>query len=179
MTLRRAAAAIDTWTDKTCRWVIWLTLIMVLIGAFNAIARKASTSIGINLSSNAFLELQWYAFSIVFLIGGVYGLKTGAHVRVDVLYGRLSAKAKTWINLIGTLTFLIPFSLFCLWATWPMMIDSWKILEDSPDPGGLWRYPIKTVVFLSFISLLIQGIGELLKHVADLREEPLDEGGLS
>ncbi|MDJ0838116.1 MAG: TRAP transporter small permease subunit [Acidobacteriota bacterium] len=167
--LLRIANTIDKLTDRVGRWLAWLTLFMVLVGAFNAVARYLSRYVGVNLSSNSFLEMQWYAFSIVFLLGGVYALKNGAHVRVDVLYGRLGNNYKVWINLVGTVIFLIPFCIFMLWASWPDVVDSWEVLEVSSDPGGLPRYPIKTVVLLAFVLLLVQALAELIKLIAVVR----------
>jgi TRAP-type mannitol/chloroaromatic compound transport system permease small subunit len=163
------ARLIDRLNERLGRGVAWLTLAMVLIGAFNAVARYLGRYIGVNLSSNAYIELQWYLFSLVFLLGGAYTLRHNAHVRVDVIYGRLSNRARAWINLLGTLIFLIPFALFGLWVSWPSVRNSWAVLEDSPDPGGLPRYPIKTAILVAFALLLVQGIAEAVKHVAVLR----------
>ena len=114
---------------------------MVLVGAFNACARYLSRFIGHNYSSNALLELQWYMFSAVFLLGAAATLKRDGHVRVDVLYGRLSPKRKAIINLCGTVLFLIPFCIFGIWTSWEYALNSWHELEVSPDPGGLPAIP--------------------------------------
>jgi len=162
---------IDKFTDHVGHVISWLTLFMVLISAFNAVARYGSRFIGINLSSNAFLELQWQAFSIVFLLGGAYALKCGAHVRVDVLYGSLSDRVRAMINLVGTIIFLLPFCLLMLWVTWPMVVNSWTVRETSPNPDGLPFYPIKSFILLAFFLLLLQAISEIIKHTAVLRGE--------
>lgn len=162
------AKRIDAVTERMGRLVLWLSLIMVLVGAFNAVARWAAKFIGINLSSNALLELQWQSFSVLFLLGGAYALKLGAHVRVDVLYGRLSTRKRAWINFLGTVFFLIPFAVFLLLVSWPMVYNSWSIWEQSPDPGGLPVYPIKTFLLIGFAFLLIQGFAEAVKHLAVL-----------
>jgi len=161
--------SIDRMTDFIGRMTFWLTLAMVVMGAFNAVARYVSKFIGVNLSSNAFIEAQWYMFSMVFLLGGAYALRHGAHVRVDVLYGRVSRRAQNWINLFGALVFLIPFCIFMLAVTWHSVLNSWLTWEQSPDPGGLPRFPIKTVVPLAICLLMAQGFSEIIKNVAFLR----------
>ena len=142
---------------------------MVLIGAYNAIARYLGRFIGVNLSSNLYLELQWYLFSLIFLLGAGYALKENAHVRVDVLYGRFEARARAWINVVGSVLMLIPFSIFVLWVSWPSIRNSWAVREMSPDPGGLPRYPLKAVIIVAFVLLLAQGVSELVKDLAILR----------
>lgn len=156
-------------TSGLGRFISWLALLMVLIGAYNAIARYLGRFIGINLSSNLYLELQWYLFSLIFLLGAGFALKENAHVRVDVLYGRMQARAKARINVIGSVLMLIPFCIFVLWVSWPSIRNSWAVREVSPDPGGLPRYPLKAVIIVAFILLLAQGVAELLKDVRILR----------
>jgi TRAP-type mannitol/chloroaromatic compound transport system permease small subunit len=185
----RLANGIDHFNEWIGRALCWLTLVMVLVGSYNAIVRylaqfagtdpesagvfeKVLISIGevaVPLNSNGFIELQWYLFSLVFLLGAAYTLKHNAHVRVDVLYGRLSAKGKAWINLLGTLLFLIPFCVLMLWTAWPAVQESWSLREMSSDPGGLPRYPIKTVIPIAFMFLLVQGVAMLIRQVAILR----------
>ena len=122
-------------------------------------------------------ELQWYLFSLIFLLGAAYALKDDAHVRVDVVYGRLRRKAKARINVIGSVLMLIPFCVFVLWVSWPSIRNSWIVREGSPDPGGLPRYPLKAVIIVAFALLVLQGISQLLKDVAVLREPDEDENG--
>lgn len=161
--------AIDRLNDVIGRTVLWLVGLMVLIGAYNAVARYLNRFTETNLASNAYLEAQWYLFSLVFLLGAAYALKEDAHVRVDVLYGRLGPRGKAWIDLAGTVLFLIPFSLLMLWVSWPSVAASWRVREVSPDPGGLPRYPIKAVILVAFVLLLLQGISQVFKQVALLR----------
>ena len=142
---------------------------MVLVGSFNAIARYLGPRVGLHVSSNAYIELQWYLFSLVFLLAGAYTLKHDRHVRVDVFYARLSARGQAWIDLAGFLAFLIPFSIVGLWVSWPAVRASWAILEGSPDPGGLPRYPIKSVILVAFVLLIAQGAAELIRRIAFLR----------
>ncbi len=174
----RLASGIDRVSVWTGRIVCWLTLAMVLLGAFNALARYFDRYTGLGLSSNLYLELQWYLFSLVFLLGAAYTLQRDRHVRVDVLYGRLSARGQAWINLLGTVLFLLPFCALMLWATWPFVMHSWELLEQSPDPGGLPRYPIKTAIPLAFLLLMLQGFAMLIRQVAVLRGASPDETGL-
>ena len=168
--LRRISAAIDRLNDRLGSAIQWLALVMVIIGAFNAVARYAGRYTGLSLSSNAYLELQWYLFSLVFLMGAAYGLNHDYHVRVDVLYARLGRRGRAWIDLIGSTFFLAPFAFVMLWVSWGPVANSWAILETSPDPGGLPRYPIKTVILVSFFLLLLQAISQIVKNAAILEE---------
>jgi TRAP-type mannitol/chloroaromatic compound transport system permease small subunit len=167
--LLRASRAVDAFHSGVGTFVAWLTLVMVLVGSFNALARYLGRWVGLNVSSNAWLELQWYLFSLVFLLGAAHTLERGAHVRVDVLYGRLSTRARSWIDLLGALLFLVPFTLFALWVSWPAVRNSWAIREGSPDPSGLPRFPIKAAILVGFALLLLQGLSEAVKAAARLR----------
>lgn len=162
------ARGIDRVTDTAYRLIRWLTVLMIVVGAYNAIARYVTKYTGFNLASNAYFDIQWYLFSLVFLLGAAYGLNREVHVRVDVLYTRLSSRTRTWIDLIGTLVFVIPFSIVMLITSWPAVRNSWAVREASPDPGGLARYPIKTVILVCFSLLLLQGISQVIKKVAGL-----------
>lgn len=165
----RIARSIDRVNEHIGRGVYWLTLVMVLVGAYNAIVRYLDRYTGLGLSSNTYIELQWYLFSVLFMLGAAYTLKHNAHVRVDVLFSRLSSKGQAWINLLGTVLFLLPFCALMLWVSWPTVRNSWAILEQSPDPGGLPRYPIKTMIPIAFILLFVQGLSMLIKQVAILQ----------
>jgi len=168
--LQRISAAIDRLNDRIGATIQWIALVMVIVGAFNAIARYADRYTGLSLSSNAYLELQWYLFSLIFLMGAAYGLNHDYHVRVDVLYARLGRRARAWIDLIGSAFFLVPFAFMMLWISWRPVANSWSIFETSPDPGGLPRYPIKTVMLVSFFLLLLQAISQIVKNAAILGE---------
>ncbi|MEM1271835.1 MAG: TRAP transporter small permease subunit, partial [Bacteroidota bacterium] len=137
------------------------------IGAFNAVARYLGRFTGTNLSSNAYIEMQWYLFSIVFLAAGAWALQQDAHVRVDVLFGRLSPKRQALVNLVGTLIFLLPFCVLMIWVSWSYVENSWSIREVSPDPGGLPRYPIKFLIPFAFVLMLLQAISQAIKHAAE------------
>jgi TRAP-type mannitol/chloroaromatic compound transport system permease small subunit len=166
----RIADAIDRLNDRLGRFVCWLTLAMVLIASYNAIARYLGRFIGKNLTSNSLLEAQWYLFSIVFLLGAAYTLKQNGHVRVDVVYDRLGPRARAWINLAGAVLFLLPFSITMIWCTWKPVTASWSILEMSSDPGGLPRYPIKTLIPIAFFLLILQGAAEIIRQLQVLRK---------
>jgi TRAP-type mannitol/chloroaromatic compound transport system permease small subunit len=165
----RIVAAIDRLTGWIGAAVAWLALVMVLVGAFNAVARYSGRFFGISLSSNAYLELQWYLFSLLFLLGGAYVLREDAHVRVDVFYSRLSDRGRSIVNLLGTLLLLIPFASFVLWVSWPVVLNSWTVREGSPDPGGLPRYPLKVVILACFGLLLLQAVAEVIREIHRLR----------
>ncbi|MCZ6597722.1 MAG: TRAP transporter small permease subunit [Planctomycetota bacterium] len=172
--------AIDRLNGWLGRLVAWLSLAMVLVTAFNAVARYLGRFLGRDLSSNTYIELQWYLFSLIFLLGAAYTLRRDEHVRVDVLYSALSRKSRAWIDLIGSLAFLLPFCLLVLWVSWPYVANSWALREGSPDPGGLARYPIKTAIPVCFVLLFLQGVSEAIKRVAILRglsDKELDDEG--
>ena len=185
--LRRFSGFVDHWTDRLGHVTAWLTLGMVLVGSYNTVARYVDGYRGrqegadgeafLRLSSNALLELQWYLFSLVFLLGAAYALRVNAHVRVDLVYGRLGTRGKAWIDLVGALVMLLPFTIFALWVSWPSVRNSWHVWEISPDPGGLPRYPIKTVILLAFVVLLLQGFSEVAKRIVILFGERDGESG--
>ncbi len=170
--------AVSRWVDAASErlggWLSWLTLAVVLVGAFNALARFTSRWTRVDLSSNALIELQWYLFSVFFLLGGAYTLRHGGHVRVDVLYDRASPRVRRRIDLTGHLALLIPFSVFMIWACWPMVANSWGGWEWSSDPGGLPRFPIKTVLPVAFGLLVAQGLSEVVKLLAGQSAEAPD-----
>jgi len=168
--LLRVADWIDRLNETLGRWVAWLTLVMVIIASYNAIMSKLAKRIQVNLTSNALLELQWYLFSLVFLIGAAYTLKHNDHVRVDILYDRLGKTFRAGINLAGNLIFLIPFSIFVICTSGEFVRNSWAVLEQSADPGGLPRYPIKTLIPIAFILLILQGLANTVREIKFLTE---------
>ncbi len=174
--LRRLSQLIDRLNDRIGATIQWLALVLVVVGAANALLRYGTRYTGWSLSSNAYLELQWYMFSLIFLLGAAYGLNHDVHVRVDVLYSRLGEKARAWIDLAGTVLFLIPFCLVMLWVSVEPVRSSWAIREASPDPGGLPRYPIKAVILVSFLLLALQGLSQLVKQIDVLRGGALPDG---
>ncbi len=167
--LLKFCRAIDGFNERMGRLISWLVLAMTLIGVYNAVTRKLSQTIGVDLSSNSYIELQWYFFSLVFLWGGAYALSHKVHVRVDLFYSRISERGKAWVDVLGTLLFMIPLCILIIYVSTPYAYESWKILEDSPDPGGLPRYLIKTAIPLAFILLLLQAFSELIQDIAFLK----------
>jgi TRAP-type mannitol/chloroaromatic compound transport system permease small subunit len=167
--LLRFARGVDRVNVAIGRSASLLALAMVLLGSWNALARYLGRFIGYDLSSNAFIEGQWYMFSLMFLLGGAWTLQRNEHVRVDVLYGRASARTKAWIDILGTTFFLLPFCVWAIWMSWPAVRNSWSVLEMSADPGGLPRYPLKTVIPIAFALVALQGVAWIIQKVAFLR----------
>jgi TRAP-type mannitol/chloroaromatic compound transport system permease small subunit len=163
------AHLIDHLNKLVGRLVYWLILIMVLVSAGNAISRKL-----FSLSSNAFLEIQWYLYSAVFLLAAAYTLKRNEHVRIDVLSSRFGRRAQAWIDLFGDVFFLLPMTIVMLYYAWPFFADSFTSKEWSSNPGGLIIWPAKALIPLGFILLLLQGIAEIIKRLGFLmdREPP-------
>ncbi len=166
--LLRLSHAIDRVSEFAGRLAYWLVVPMILIGVWNVIGRQVARGLGVNLTSNALIEAQWYLFSIIFLLGAAYTLKHNGHVRVDVFYSNFFTRRKTQVNLVGTGLFLIPFCGIIILSSWPWIVNSWRILESSNDPGGLPRYPIKSMIIVGFGLLLLQGFSELIKNLAFL-----------
>jgi TRAP-type mannitol/chloroaromatic compound transport system permease small subunit len=156
--------AIDAVNERVGRALIWLVLIMVLISAGNATSRYA-----LNLASNAWLEMQWYLFAAVFLLGAGYTLLHNDHIRIDVISSRFSPRTRVWIDILGTVVFLLPVSLYILWLSWPIFVNAWTSDEVSVNAGGLIRWPARLLVPLGFFLLSLQGISELIKRIAVLR----------
>ena len=156
--------AIDALNERVGRTVLWLVLIMALVSAANALARYL-----FNQSSNAWLELQWYLFAAVFLLCAGYTLLNDEHIRIDVVSSRLSRRARVWIDIFGTLFFLLPMALFIMWLSWPVFMNAWASQEMSGNAGGLVRWPVRMLVPLGFFLLSLQGVSELIKRVAFLR----------
>ncbi len=159
--LMRLSALIDGLNERVGKTVYWLVLVAVLVSAGNAIIRKV-----FNMSSNAFLELQWYLFSAVFLLGAGFTLLRNEHVRIDVLAGRLSPRAQAWIDIFGTVFFLLPMALLLLWLSWPIFIRTYTHGEISTNAGGLLIWPARLMVPIGFALLSLQGFSELVKRIA-------------
>ena len=156
--------AIDAVTERVGRLVYWLVLIVVLISAANATVRKV-----LDYSSNAYLEIQWYLFSVIFLFGAGYTLLRNEHVRIDIIQGRLSARAQNWIDVVGIVLFLWPMSIIIMWLSWPLFVDSFARNEVSTNAGGLIVWPARLMVPIGFALLLMQSVSELIKRIAFLR----------
>jgi TRAP-type mannitol/chloroaromatic compound transport system permease small subunit len=155
--------AIDALNERVGRTVCWLILAAVLISAANAVVRKA-----FNVSSNSFLEIQWYLFSVVFLFCAGYTLLRNQHVRIDVIAGRLSPRAQAWIDILGTMFFLMPMALTIMWLSWPVFVQAYQRHEVSTNAGGLIIWPARLLVPVGFFLLVIQGLSEFIKRLAFL-----------
>ncbi len=173
--LLKVSRLIDATNERIGRAVIWLVLAAVVISAGNAIVRKL-----FNYSSNALLELQWYLFSAIFLLCAGYTLLRNEHVRIDVVTGRFSARVQAWIDVFGTLFFLLPMALLFIWLSWPIFVRTWVQQEISTNAGGLLIWPARLLVPVGFLLLALQGLSELIKRVAFLRgliPDPLPRHG--
>jgi TRAP-type mannitol/chloroaromatic compound transport system permease small subunit len=155
---------IDRLTERIGHTIYWLVLVAVLISAANAVVRKA-----FNYSSNSFLEIQWYLFSMIFLFCAGYTLKHNEHVRIDIITGRLSARVRAGIDIFGTLFFLFPMAALIMWLSWPVFVDAYTRNEVSTNAGGLVVWPARLMVPIGFFLLLIQGVSELIKRIAFLQ----------
>ena len=155
---------IDRANERVGHAVYWLVLVTVLVSAGNAVVRKL-----FNYSSNGLLEIQWYFFSAIFLFLAGYTLLRNEHVRIDVLASRFSKRTQTWIDIFGTLFFLLPMAILIMWLSWPIFVDTFVHKEISTNAGGLIIWPARLLVPIGFALLVLQGISELIKRVAFLR----------
>ena len=155
---------IDAASERVGRAVYWLILVAVLVSAGNAVVRYA-----FNRSSNAWLEVQWYLFSAVFLFCAGYTLLHNQHVRIDIISGHLSKRAQAWIDVLGTVLFLLPMAGTIMWLSWLVFVDAWRSNEISTNAGGLIIWPARLMVPVGFFLLVAQGLSELIKRVAFLR----------
>jgi TRAP-type mannitol/chloroaromatic compound transport system permease small subunit len=162
--LLKLSGLIDGLSERVGRLTYWLILVMVLVSAGNASVRYA-----FDRSSNAWLEIQWYLFSAVFLFGAGYTLLHNQHVRIDVLTSHLSRRGRAWIDLLGTLFFLLPMAIAIMWMSWPVFVQSYELNEVSSNAGGLIVWPARLMVPVGFLLLILQGISELIKRIAFLR----------
>lgn len=155
---------IDKFSEFIGRWVAWLVLAAVLISAGNAVMRKA-----IHWSSNSLLEIQWYLFAAIFMLGAGYTLMRQEHVRIDVISGRFSKRTQIWIDIIGICCFLFPFIFIVMEMSVPLVINAYVTQEVSSNAGGLIRWPVYAMLPLGLVFLALQGISELIKRVAFLK----------
>jgi TRAP-type mannitol/chloroaromatic compound transport system permease small subunit len=162
--LLKLSGAIDWLNAQVGRWVIWLILGSTVISAINALVRKA-----FNVSSNAYLEVQWYLFAGAFLLAAGYTLLQGEHVKIDVISSRLSKRKQIWIDVIGFAFFLTPMCLAVLWFGIPFFLQGFRSGEVSSNAGGLIRWPVYLLMPTGFALLLRQGISEFIKRIALLR----------
>lgn len=163
--------AIDALNERVGRIVMWLVLFMAVISAGNALMRYA-----LNMSSNAWLELQWYLFAAVFLLCAGYTLLHNEHIRIDVVSSRFSPRTRAMIDILGTLLFLLPVSTYIMWLSWPIFMNAWNTGELSSNAGGLIRWPIRLLVPVGFFLLSLQAVSELIKRIAFLGGHIPDPG---
>lgn len=161
--------AIDVVNGQIGRWVSWLIVAAAVISAGNAVIRKL-----FDTSSNAWLELQWWLFALVFLLAAPWTLRDNEHIRIDVVNSHLSKSARNWIDVIGHALFLLPMAAVVLYTSWYYFAISWAQNEQSKDAGGLPQWPIKALIPLAFALLFAQGLSELIKRIAIMRGDMAD-----
>ena len=171
--LLQISRIIDAITERIGKLVMWLILAAVVISAGNAMMRKA-----FDIGSNAYLEIQWYLFSAVFMLGSGYVFLRNAHVRIDFISGKLSKRTNAIIDALGMVVFVIPLCLILISLSWPVFERAWVSGEMSQNAGGLIRWPVQLLIPLGFSLLLVQSVSELIKRVAFVRgliPEPFSE----
>lgn len=162
--LLKFSKAVDWLSTQIGKYVIWLILASTAISGINAAVRKA-----FDISSNAYLEVQWYLFAASFMLAAGYTLLNGEHVKIDVIYGRLSKRTQIWIDVFGFVVFLTPLCLAVLWYGIPFFLRSFHSGEMSSNAGGLIRWPVFLMMPLGFALLALQGLSELIKRIAFLQ----------
>jgi TRAP-type mannitol/chloroaromatic compound transport system permease small subunit len=162
------SAVVDTVNEKIGGICNWLVLLSCLVSGGNAMVRYAYDT-----SSNAWLEVQWYMFAVIVMLGASYTLKRNEHVRVDIFYMLLGRRGQLWIDILGTLIFLLPTCAILAWLSWPFFMQSFLTGEESQNAGGLLRWPIKLVPPLGFALVALQGFSELIKRIAFLNGTPV------
>lgn len=173
--LLKFSLGVDWMTEQIGRIIMWLVLVVTLISAGNAIVRKA-----FDWSSNALLEIQWYGFAAVFMLGAGYVFLRNAHVRIDFVSSHLSPRTRNIIDIIGIVVVLVPFCLLCIHLGWPLFVNALKSGEMSQNAGGLIRWPVYFMIPAGFTLLLLQALSELIKRFAYLGghiKDPLGHEG--
>jgi TRAP-type mannitol/chloroaromatic compound transport system permease small subunit len=168
--LLRLSRVIDRANAQIAILANCLVLLACLVSAGNAFSRYLFSE-----SSNGWLEIQWYMFAGMVLLGAPYTLKKNEHVRVDLLYGMMSPRKRIWIDIIGGILFLLPICVILIYFTWPWFVDSWLQHEESSNAGGLIRWPVKLLMPVGFALMALQGISEIIKRVAALEHVIEDE----
>jgi len=161
--LLQISRLIDGLSSLIGKLVMWLILAATLISAGNAIVRKV-----FGTSSNAWLEIQWYLFAAVFMLGGGYAFLRNAHVRIDFISSKFSDRTRNWIDVAGIVVFLFPLCYMMATLGWPLLVNAWVSGEVSSNAGGLIRWPVYALIPLGFALLFIQGVSELIKRLAFL-----------
>ena len=162
--LLKLSTVIDAISEFLGKLSGYLVLICCLVSAINALVRYI-----FNYSSNGWLEIQWYMFAAMVLLGAPYALKMNEHVRVDLFYGMLaSERTQIWIDILGGIFFLLPICVILTYFTWPWFVESWTINEASSNAGGLVRWPVKLLLPVGFVLMALQGVSEIIKRIAAL-----------
>ena len=161
--LLKVSRAIDALNERVGLVANWLVLIACAVSAGNALMRY-----GFSLSSNAWLEVQWYLFAGIVMLGASHTLRVNEHVRVDVFYARYGERTRLWLDLAGALLFLLPMAIIIGWLSWPLFTNAYQVGEVSPNAGGLLRWPVKILIPIGFLLLTLQGISEAIKRIAAL-----------
>jgi TRAP-type mannitol/chloroaromatic compound transport system permease small subunit len=167
--LLKFADAVDRITEWQGSLSALLVIVVILIGFYNVVTRYVGQWIGITLSSNAYIELQWYLFSAIFFLGFAYVLKHHINVRVDFFYSKWNDKQRAALDFWGTILFLIPFCLLGLYVTYTPVMRSWVTWEMSSDANGLPRAPVKSLIIIAFSFLLVQSVAQAIKYYALMR----------
>jgi TRAP-type mannitol/chloroaromatic compound transport system permease small subunit len=162
-TLLRFSRLVDALNEKIGMVANWLVLGACVISAGNALMRY-----GFSVSSNAWLEIQWYLFAGMVMLGASCTLKRNEHVRVDVFYSRYGERTRLWLDLLGGILFLLPMAVIIGWLSWPLFINAYEIGEVSGNAGGLLRWPVKILIPIGFLLLTLQGLSEIIKRAAAL-----------
>ena len=161
--LLKFSRLIDALTERIGKAALWIVLIVVLISTFNAIMRYT-----IHYSSNAFLEIQWYLFGVIFLFSSGYTLLRNEHVRIDLISSKFSKRGQVWIDIFGILFFLMPMALVIMLLSWPVFMHAFESQEMSNSAGGLIVWPARLMIPVGFFLLILQAISELIKRVGFL-----------
>ena len=161
--LLKFSRLIDALTERIGKAVLWLVLVVVLVSAANAIMRYT-----IHYSSNAFLEIQWYLFGVIFLFSSGYTLLRNEHVRIDLVSSRFSKRGQVWIDIFGILFFLMPMALVIMLLSWPVFMNAFESQEMSNSAGGLIVWPARLMIPVGFFLLILQAISELIKRAGFL-----------
>lgn len=159
---------IDAVTTAVGKVAWWMTLVMLLLGLVNVVTRYLGRSLGISLGGTQYIVLQTYAYDFVFLLGAAYVFRKDAHVRVDIIFSNLGRRARAWVDIFGISLFLLPFSFMGIYFAQRYVATSWRQGEVNLNAAGLPVYPAKTLILIAFGLLVVQGVSEMIKHIAFL-----------
>ncbi|NIX77672.1 TRAP transporter small permease subunit [Microvirga terricola] len=168
--LLQLSRIIDSINERIGKVAAWAIVVAIVVSAVNAIIRRI-----FGVSSNAWLELQWYLFGAVFMLCAAWTLKSNEHIRIDIISGKLSKRSRDWIDMFGHIFFLLPFLAVLTWLSFPYFIKSFVSGEVSSNAGGLPIWPAKGLILLGFISLSLQWVSEVIKRIAIMRGQLVDE----